>query len=59
LLNDASDTIAPQVVIGLLQRTAMTAMPATMAETRMEYAGKWLGGLTAAQRQRMEKRWTG
>ena len=32
LLNDQSDAIAPQVVMGLLQKAAMTSMPAAMAE---------------------------
>ncbi len=54
VLNDAGDTIAPQMVIGLLQKTAVTAMPAVMAQEGMKYAGTWLGGLTPAQRQRME-----
>ena len=37
LLNDQSDTIAPQMVMGLLQKDAMTAMPAVMAEEGMKY----------------------
>ena len=37
LLNDQSDTIAPQMVMGLLQKAAMTAMPAAMAEEGMKY----------------------
>ena len=32
LLNDSSDLIAPQMVAGLLQKAAMTAMPEVMAE---------------------------
>lgn len=54
LLNDASDTIAPQIVTGLLQKAAMTAMPAVMAEQGMRYAGEYVGGFTPAQHARME-----
>jgi len=53
LLNDASDTIAPQVVIGLLQKAAMTAMPAAMAEEGLKYSEEYLGAFTPEQRQRM------
>ena len=53
LLNDASDTIAPQIVMGLLQKVAMTAMPAAMAEEGMKYSERYLGGLTADQQKRM------
>ena len=31
VLNDQSDTIAPQIVSGLLQKAAMTSMPSSMA----------------------------
>lgn len=54
LLNDASDTIAPQMVAGLLQKCAMTAMPAVMAEQGMKYTGEYIGGLTPEQRKRMD-----
>ncbi len=53
LLNDASDTIAPQVVAGLLQKAAMTAMPETMAEQGMKYSEKYLGAFTPEQREKM------
>ena len=53
LLNDASDAIAPQMVSGLLQKAAMTAMPAAMAEQGMKYTEKYLGAFTPEQRQRM------
>jgi ABC-2 type transport system permease protein len=55
MLNDSSDMIAPQMVGGLLQKAAMTAMPATMAEQGMQYAGKYLGGLTPEQQKRMDE----
>lgn len=54
LLNDASDTIAPQVVAGLLQKTAMTSMPVSMAEQGMKYTDRYIGGLTPEQRKTME-----
>ena len=54
LLNDASDTIAPQMVMGLLQKAAMTAMPAAMAEEGMKYTDEYMGGLTPEQRKLMD-----
>jgi ABC-2 type transport system permease protein len=53
LLNDSSDAIAPQMVSGLLQKAAMTAMPETMAEQGMKYTGEYIGGLTPEQVKRM------
>jgi ABC-2 type transport system permease protein len=50
LLNDKSDTIAPQIVMGLLQKAAMTSMPAVMAEQGMKYADKYVGGFTPQQK---------
>jgi len=54
LLNDQSDTIAPQIVMGLLQKTAMTAMPASMAEEGMNTAEKYIGGFTPQQKKVVE-----
>jgi ABC-2 type transport system permease protein len=54
LLNDKSDTIAPQIVMGLLQKSAMTAMPAVMAEQGMKYADKYVGGFTPQQKKIVE-----
>jgi ABC-2 type transport system permease protein len=54
LLNDQSDMIAPQLVFGLLQKAAMTAMPAALAEQGMKYTGEYLGGLTPEQRKQMD-----
>jgi ABC-2 type transport system permease protein len=54
LLNDSSDMIAPQMVAGLLQKAAMTAMPASMAEQGMKLTGQYIGGLTADQQKRMD-----
>ncbi len=54
LLNDQSDMIAPQMVFGLLQKAAMTAMPAALAEQGMKYTDKYIGGMTAEQRKQMD-----
>lgn len=54
LLNDASDTIAPQMVTGLLQKAVITAMPAVMAEQGMKYTGQYVGGFTPQQRALMQ-----
>ena len=54
MLNDQSDAIAPQVVAGLLQKVAMTAMPLSMAEQGMNSAALYFGGLTPAQQKHME-----
>lgn len=52
LLNDQSDAIAPQIVNGMLQKAAMTAMPASMAGEGMQYTEKYLGTFTPEQRKR-------
>ena len=54
MLNDSSDVIAPQVVSGLLQKAAMTSMPASMADVGMKYTSQYLGGLTPDQQKRMD-----
>ena len=54
LLNDTSDAIAPQVVAGLLQKAAMTAMPAVMAEKGTQYTEQFVGEFTPEQRKRAE-----
>ena len=54
MLNDASDMIAPQIVFGLLQKVAMTAMPSTMAEEGMKMSGQYMGGLTPQQQKLMD-----
>jgi ABC-2 type transport system permease protein len=54
LLNDSSDIIAPQMVMGLLQKAAMTSMPVAMAEQGMKYTERYIGGLTPEQRKTME-----
>ena len=54
LLNDQSDAIAPQMVMGLLQKAAMTSMPAVMAEQGMKYADQYVGGFTPEQKKVVE-----
>jgi ABC-2 type transport system permease protein len=54
LLEDSSDTIAPQVVAGLLQKVAMTSMPDIMAEQGSRYFDQFTGGLTREQRERVD-----
>ena len=53
LLNDQSDAIAPQIVSGLLQKAAMTSMPASMASEGEKYMKQYMGSLTPEQ----QKRW--
>jgi ABC-2 type transport system permease protein len=50
LLADKSDPIAPQVVIGLLQKTMMTAAPSFMVKRGIGDFERYAGGLTAQQR---------
>jgi ABC-2 type transport system permease protein len=54
LLNDSSDAIAPQVVSGMLQKAAMTSMPATMASLGEKYTEKYIGTLTPEQRKQWD-----
>ncbi len=51
LLNDQSDPIAPQIVMGLLQKAAMTSMPAVMAAEGLDTAEKYIGGFTPEQKK--------
>lgn len=55
LLSDQSDPIAPQIVNGLLQKAAFTAMPASMANEGMKYTEEYLGTFTAEQRKRWDE----
>jgi len=54
LLADTADPIAPQVVNGLVQKTAMTSMPDVVARAGIAEFDKWSGGLTPDQRARVE-----
>ena len=51
LLADTSDPIAPQLVNGLLQKVAMTAMPDVMAEQGGKYIDQFAGGMTPEQKR--------
>ncbi|HYK41967.1 MAG TPA: ABC transporter permease [Thermoanaerobaculia bacterium] len=55
LLTDPSDPVAPQVVAGLLQKVAMTAMPDAMAQAGIDEVEKWSGGLTTDQKTRLQE----
>lgn len=55
LLEDSSDMVAPQMINGLLQKVAMTAMPDLMAEQGSKYFDEFAGGLTREQRDRLQQ----
>lgn len=55
LLEDSSDTVAPQVIVGLLQKVAMTSMPDVMAERGTRYLEQFAGGLTREQHDRLDE----
>ena len=54
VLADVSDPVAPQMVTGLLQKVAFTAMPDLMATDGMAMLEKYGGALTPQQRQSLE-----
>jgi ABC-2 type transport system permease protein len=54
LLADTSDPIAPQVLKGLIQKVAMTSMPAALARSGVAEVEEWSGGLTPEQRARLD-----
>jgi ABC-2 type transport system permease protein len=55
LLEDSSDNVAPQMILGLLQKVAMTSMPDLMAEQGSKYLDQFAGGLTREQQERLEE----
>ena len=55
LLKDRSDMVAAQMITGLLQKVAMTAMPEAMARQGSKYMEQYAGGLTPQQRKRIEQ----
>ena len=55
LLKDSSDMVAGQMIAGLLQKVAMTAMPDIMAEQGTRLIDQYSGGLTPEQRKRMDE----
>jgi ABC-2 type transport system permease protein len=54
LLADVSDQIAPQMVLGLLQKVTMTAAPDLLMQGGLSQFEKHAGALTAQQRQAVE-----
>lgn len=54
MLKDSSDMVAPQMIMGLLQKVAMTAMPDVMAAQGAKYMDEYAGGLTPEQRKRID-----
>ncbi len=54
LLKDSSDMVAPEVITGLLQKVAMTAMPDVMAQQGSKYLDEFAGGFTPEQRKRID-----
>ena len=55
ILADTSDPIAPEVLSGLLQKVAMTAMPDVMAERGIEQVDRWGGDLTPEQKAALQR----
>ncbi len=55
ILKDSSDMVASQMIAGLLQKVAMTAMPDIMAEQGTRMIDQYSGGLTPEQRKRMDE----
>ena len=55
LLKDSSDMVAPQIITGLLQKVAMSAMPEAMAAQGSKYLDAYAGGFTPEQRKRIEQ----
>jgi len=54
ILNDSSDPIAAQVLYGLIQKAAMQSMPDAMATQGTKILDRLSGGLTPAQRARID-----
>ena len=50
LLSDVSDRIAPQMVLGLLQKVAMTAAPDLLMQGGMHQFEKYAGAMTSQQK---------
>jgi ABC-2 type transport system permease protein len=55
LLEDSSDIVAPQMIVGLLQKVAMTSMPDLMAEQGSRYLDQFAGGLTREQHDQLDE----
>ncbi|MBX3357927.1 MAG: ABC transporter permease [Phycisphaeraceae bacterium] len=55
LLADTSDPVAPQMVSGLMQAAAMTAMPDLMATKGFDLFEKFAGGFTPEQQKAVDQ----
>lgn len=55
LLEDSSDVVAPQMIVGLLEKVAMTSMPDQMAERGSKYLDQFVGGLTREQHDKLDQ----
>ena len=55
LLADVSDPVAPQMVVGLLQKVTMTAAPDLMMQAGMKQFEEHAGALTARQREAIDQ----
>ncbi len=54
LLSDVSDRIAPQMVLGLLQKVAMTAAPDLLMRGGMQQFEKYAGAMTPQQKSAVD-----
>jgi ABC-2 type transport system permease protein len=54
LLSDSADPVAPQVVAGLLQKVALTALPDAMAATGVAQMDRWGASLSEEQKARLQ-----
>ncbi len=55
LLEDSSDIVAPRVIVGLLQKVAMTSLPDLMAQQGSKYLDQFVGGFTREQHDRLDE----
>jgi ABC-2 type transport system permease protein len=55
LLSDVSDPIAPQMVLGLLQKVAMTAAPDLLMQGGMRQFEKYAGAMTPQQKAAVDE----
>lgn len=55
LLADVSDPVAPQMVLGLLQKVTMTAAPDLLMQAGMKQFEQYAGALTPQQRQAVDE----
>lgn len=55
ILQDSADPVAAQVVSGMLQKTVMMSLPATMAAAGSQYFDREIGGLTPRQKEQMDE----